>query len=402
MKWLFPVLLAISTTTMAAIATPQSQQQPNRKNTINTIIQEHLQKYGKTELFSAIQVSIKTRGKIDTYAAGHHDLDADSSPITSTDLFNIGSITKSFTAALAVLAESEGKLQLQRSLSHYLSDYSHWGEINLTSLLNMSSGIPNYSESPKMNYLMSKNLKHYWRQQDLINLVYSEQFNPPRKSGYFYSNTGYVLVELILTQAYNTPFQNLIVDKIIKPLNLQNTFYPVPDYPGNIKKRLVKGYSYNVYENPELLGQDVSQNNLSWAGAAGALIANSEDVVHWVEELFLGDKLLNSAQKEKMQTLISISSGLPLRHTNANDPYGFGLGISQRYQADIGRYWFYEGETLGYRALYMYVPCNKVIISALFNSATNEENDHAGELVQKLYKHLLQQNQMLICGKKQA
>ncbi|CEK09331.1 serine hydrolase domain-containing protein [Legionella hackeliae] len=259
--------------------------------------------------------------------------------------------------------------------------------------------MPNYSEAPKINYLFSKNLRQYWSQDDLINLIYSKDFNPPRKPGYFYSNTGYVLMDKILTKAYKTPFKALLIDKIINPLQLKNTYYPVPEYPPEVLSRLVRGYGYNIYDNPELLGQDVTENNLSWAGAAGALVANSEDVIHWVEHLFIENKLLTKDQQQKMQQLVSLKTGLPITTTTEKDPQGFGLGIAQNYDAKIGRYWFYEGQTLGYRAIYIYVPCNKVIISTLFNSATNGENDHTRELMVQLYNYLLSKDEMLICGK---
>lgn len=393
MKKLLTVFLALS----VQFAVISCRAATNETITPDTLIKEHLRQYGPQEMFSAIQVSIRTKDKLSTYTAGNRSLKADSQPVNADDLFNIGSITKSFTAALAVMAESEGKLKLENRLNSYLSAYSHWGQLRLDALLNMSTGIPNYSDAPRFNYLTSKNLRQYWSQSDLINLVYSTQFNPPLKPGYFYSNTGYALIDMILSKVYNTPFQNLLSDKILTPLKLQNTFYPLPDYPAEVLQRLVRGYSYNVYENPELLGQDVTENNLSWAGAAGALVANSEDVVHWIEHLFIDGKLLTPAQKKKMQTLIAIPTGSPLAKTDVKNPQGFGLGIVQIYDSKIGHYWRYEGQTLGYRALYIYVPCNQVIISALFNSATNGENDHAHLLVEVLYQQILKQDNTLIC-----
>ncbi|KTD17754.1 serine hydrolase domain-containing protein [Legionella jordanis] len=400
MKCLYFLFLASISTCLSA-STPPTKAPLTPNAAITRMLQAHLEKYGKDEFFSAIQVSVKVKDQLNTYVAGRRSRQADSEPITPEDLFDIGSITKSFTASLALLAEGENKLKLTAPVSNYLNDYPHWGDINLNRLLNMSSGIPNYSDAPKINYLMSQNLRQFWNATDLLALVYPKNVNPPRKPGYFYSNTGYILIQLILEKIHQTPFQALITDKIIKPLDLKNTFYPVPEYPAEVSKRLVHGYSYNIYDNPELLGQDVTDNNLSWAGAAGAVVANSEDVIHWVYELFLGNKLLNAHQKEQMQTLVSLSSGLPLKITHSKEPYGFGLGIAQGFDAKIGHYWFYEGETLGYRAIYMYVPCNEIIISALFNSATNQENDHARELVQNIYHYLLQQNQLLICEKKE-
>ena len=146
-----------------------------------------------------------------------------------------------------------------------------------------------------------------------------------------------------------------------------------------------------------MLGKDITENNLSWAGAAGGLIANSEDVVRWVDALFTDEKFLSIKERSTLQQLVSLNTGKPIDKTNAKNPRGFGLGIIQAYDKELGHYWFYEGETLGYRALYLYSPCNKVIISALFNSAVNSENDHAGLLIKSLYQQLLSDRSDLRC-----
>lgn len=390
------LLLALLTFSASSFAIETKEINLAVVDPVDKLINTHLQKYAQQELFSAIQVSIRTKNGIKNYAAGTHSL-TDKSPISTRDLFDIGSITKSFTAVLAVLAESEGKLDLQKPLSAYLQDYPHWENLTLRSLLDMSTGIPNYSDSPSLNYFMSKNLKQYWSQSDLIKIVYPKEHNPPLKPGYFYSNTGYVLMDMILSKIYNSNYETLLKSKILTPLKLDNSFYAVPTYPNNVLQRLVRGYSYNIYDNPELLGQDVTENNLSWAGAAGALVANTEDVAHWIEHLFIDDQLLNSTQKKSMQRLISLANGKPIQAISKQDPRGFGLGIVQVYDKELGSFWFYEGKTLGYRAFYIYVPCDQTIITAFFNSATNSENDHGHELLLALYKQESEQNTTYIC-----
>ena len=381
------LLSLLLTTTMASTAMGAS---------VYDIISAHLKERAKAEHFSGIAVSVKAGDKLANYVVGKRSI-MGNEPLTSADLFDIGSITKSFTAALAIMAEREGKLKLDETLSYYLPEYPVWGDISLTGLLDMSTGIPNYSESPTMNYLFSKNLRHYWSQVDMINLVYPKKLNPPRKSGYFYSNTGYVLTDMMLSARYKMPFKQLLEDKIIKPAGLKNTYYPLPDYTSQQLQRMAHGYSWNIYDNPEFLGQDVTEMNLSWAGAAGGIIATSEDVLHWVEDLFINEQLLTNAEKNKMQQMISLDSGKPITSTDKENPRGFGLGIAQIYDEKIGHFWFYEGQTLGYRALYMYVPCNKVIVVALFNSATNGENDKAGKLLQAIYQQTLVENNALRC-----
>lgn len=398
MTQIFLILFLILSTSLIASPAPADEMKPETKpDPIQAIIDAHHQSYAQMENFSAIQVSVKAAGELKTYVTGTQKLKKDSKKISPDDLFEIGSITKSFTAAMAVMAESEEQLNLDYPLDHYLKNYPHWGGVRLTQLLDMSSGIPNYSDAPKLNYLMSQNLKQFWNQVELIDLVYSKDFNPPRKMGYFYSNTGYVLMDMILSSQNKLPFRDLLKKKIIDPLKLSHTFYPLPNFPTEVLAKMVHGYSYNVYDNPELLGQDVTEGNLSWAGAAGGIVSNSQDVVQWVEHLFIDELLLNANQKMKMQALISLKTGKPITQTNASDPRGFGLGLVQAYDEKMGRYWFYEGETLGYRALYIYVPCNQVIIVALLNSATNGENDHAGELMKALYTSVLTQNKQLGC-----
>ncbi len=180
-------------------------------------------------------------------------------------------------------------------------------------------------------------------------------------------------------------------------MGLKDTFYPVPEYTHDILNRLTHGYSYNIYDNPELLGRDVTENNLSWAGAAGAIVATSDDVLDWIDILFVNQKLLTVTQQKEMQTMISLENGKHIAQTIKADPKGFGLGIAEVYDENLGRFWFYEGKTLGFRALYMYVPCNHAILVALFNSATNAENDHAHDLLTAMYHAILDENKALIC-----
>lgn len=387
------VLLGLATATFAA---PKNEKTITVDDPFTSLIKNHLQLYGEQEFYSAIQVSIKSKDKISNYVAGTKAR-GNSSLITSSDLFDIGSITKSFTAALTLIAEREGKLKLDNPLADYLSSYPHWGKQSITRLLNMSTGIPDYAVAPKLNYLFSKNLQQYWSQKQLVDLVYSTKFNPPLKSGYFYSNTGYILMDMVLSNQYKMPFKTLLEERLIKPLSLSNTFYPVPNYPAEVLQRLVRGYSYDVYANPELLGRDVSENNLSWGGAAGAIVANSEDIIHWIDALFIGDKLLTVDEKKKMQTLISMSTGKPLSEANTQEMHAFGLGIAQGYNEQLGRFWYYRGETLGHRSYYVYIPCNQVIVSALVNSATNDENDHTMSLLEALYQQVLLQDTSLQC-----
>jgi D-alanyl-D-alanine carboxypeptidase len=351
---------------------------------------QHYNKYKDLEYFSGAALSIYIPNQpIKNYYVGYQSHDKNK-PISETTLFEIGSITKSFTAAIVLQLEKENKLTLNDTLGQWLPEYSKWSSTTIQQLLDMSSGLPNYSEAPLWNAQEYKNPSYQWKNSELINFVYpSESFQPPLKNTYFYSNTGYILSAMIVEKASNMSYTDLLQSRIIHPEHLDNTFYPMDTMNNEIKSRLASGYSFNQYDNPEWLGKDVNSVNLSWAGAAGGMVSNTEDIIKWVKALFLTNDILDPSQKEKLEKLISTKTGKPITITSPIDPRGFGLGVVQSYDDKIGRFWLYEGETLGFRALYMYVPCSGVIISSIYNSATNSENDHAGELMTSIYKFAL-------------
>ncbi len=369
------------------------QASSNFDTRVQKILTEHYQTYRDREYFSAIQSSIQIGNQpVKTYTVGTVSRDPNSPAIDQQTLFNWGSNTKSFTAALLLKAEQERKLNLNNDFTQYLPEYKSWSGISITRLLNMTSGLPNYTDSPTLNYQVTQDLNRYWEPSQLINIVYPQVTPvPPLKSGYFYSNTAYILSGIILEKIYQQSFKTLLENSILQPYGLSNTFYPIPDYSATVQQRLARGYSYNNYSNPELTGRDVTDGSLSWAGAAGGLVGNSEDLVKWVRILFIENQLLTNSQKAQLTQLISFSTGKPLTQTSATDPKGYGLGVSQGYHKDWGNYWFYEGETLGYRAIYFYLPCNQIIVTALINSGVDNSNDHVGKLMENLHQAVAQQ-----------
>lgn len=74
-----------------------------------------------------------------------------SQPVTPNNLFDIGSITKSFTSLLLLQLQTENKLTLDDRLGKWLPQYPNWKEVTLRQLLNMTSGIPNYSEDKEFS-----------------------------------------------------------------------------------------------------------------------------------------------------------------------------------------------------------------------------------------------------------
>jgi D-alanyl-D-alanine carboxypeptidase len=393
-KWTRLLALTLCFNSVFAASQPSHHHQQIAKAFLN-----NFNKFKQKEYYSGATLSYMVPGqKIENFYLGSISHDQHSGSVSESTLFEIGSITKSFTAALILQLEEQDKLSLADTIKKWLPRYAKWNETSVRSMLNMTSGLPNYSDTPRMNSDVAKNPMHVWTNAQLIDFVYPpEKFSPPLKQGYFYSNTNYILLGLIIEKIAAQNFEDLVTKKLFQPADLKNTFYPVPTVPDAVQARLASGYNYNQYDNPDLLGKDMRNNDLSWAGAAGAIVSTSEDVIKWVNALYKGNKILQPTQAKQLKELVSQKTGKPIRDVDEKNGEAFGLGVARVFDKTDGAFWFYEGQTLGFRAAYIYKPCNGVVVSAILNSATNSENDHMRYFLMDTYKLLLQQHSSLRC-----
>jgi D-alanyl-D-alanine carboxypeptidase len=89
-------------------------------------------------------------------------------------------------------------------------------------------------------------------------------------------------------------------------------------------------------------------------------------------------------QKEWMQ-LISTKTGEPIAMVSEDDPGGFSLGLAKRILGPLGAQWFYEGSSLGYRTLYVWIADEDLMITVQTNSQPPEGTDKIGDAVNALY-----------------
>ena len=120
---------------------------------------------------------------------------------------------------------------------------------------------------------------------------------------------------------------------------------------------------------------------MSWAGAAGAIVSNPRDLAKWIRGLF-GGRIIPQEQLQEMTTLVSEKTGKPVTEATEGDPFTFGLDLGQIYRAETGgRFWFYEGITLGFRTIFAYWPQFDLVITASTNSQPPEGENRLGDQV---------------------
>src|SRR5689334_11734603 len=130
-----------------------------------------------------------------------------------------------------------------------------------------------------------------------------------------------------------------------------------------------------------MVGKDVSNENLSWAGPAGAAISSVDDLAAWIRALF-GLRVIPSQQLQEMTSLVSQNTGQPIADTTANDPRGLGLDLGRQYIANMGgSFWFYQGMSWRFRVIFAYWPQYDLVITTATNSQPPDDQDKLGSQV---------------------
>ena len=261
---------------------------------------------------------------------------AQKTPMLRGDHFKIASLTKTYTATVVLQLVGEGKLRLNDSVEQRLPGVVPNGrKITIRELLNHTSGLFDYFENPKfLKPYLSGNFGYYWSPRQLVRMgvAHKPLFSPGR--GYSYSNTDYVVAQLIVERLTGKSLAFELQRRIFQPLHLRDTSYP--SKPG-----LPSPYAHGY----KLLGRppatDVTRLSPSMSPGSGAIISTARDVADFYRALLSG-RLLRPEQLHAMETTVSERTGRVV----AAGP-GSGLGIGRSPFSCGG--WVHAGELPGYQ-----------------------------------------------------
>ncbi len=346
----------------------------------------------------AAYVSFGDAGPAIEACAGKVGRAPDDAPVSRNTLFQMGSTSKSFAAAVILKLEAAGKLSLDDTIGRWLPEYPAWKDVTIRRLLNMSSGIPTYSETEAMSRIWVEEPNRTLSAQDLVKLAYPTGANDlPTTTGYHYSNTNYILAGMIAAAAAGKSYRDLVHELLIEPFGLDSTSYESGSYPAAVVARLAHGYFENAacseYQpkdckaswNLPAVGRDMRTASTSWAQAAGGAISNARDVDRWMRAVFAG-RVVPQKQQAEWLSLISTRTGKPIRDVSEADPGGFSLGLARALHGPSGPRWFYEGTTLGYRTLYVWFADENLMITVQTNSQPPEGTDRLGDAVAAIHE----------------
>lgn len=286
---------------------------------------------------------IKNDSVIYERSIGYSDIETDKKATLSTH-YAIGSITKTYTAALILMAIEESKMDLDTRLDTFFPEIYNAEEISIRNLLQHRSGIPNITS--EMDYL-EWNTQEQSR-EDMLNRLknYTSQFEPD--SHFAYSNSNYILLTYILEDLYKRDYASILQEKITRPLGLQDTY---AGNPPNRNMDIAASYLYQDTWKVE------PKTHYTVPLGAGNIFATVSDLNQFAQALFSGN-LLSAAS---MQEMLDIK-----------DTYGLGI-ITFPFYNIVG--YGHSGGIDGFQSFFGYLPYEKIGYSILGNGVRFPIND---------------------------
>lgn len=232
---------------------------------------------------------------------------------TSSTLYRIGSITKTFTSVMTFQLIEEGKLELSDPVSKFFPGIPNGDEITVQHLLGHSSGLFNFTNDPRYSQSMTEPRTH----EEMLNLIakYDPVFEPGER--HEYSNSNYVLLGYMIEKLTDMSYDEALQKRICTKLELENTSYGGKPGP---REAMSFARVEGNWEEERITDMTVPHG-------AGALISTSEDLVKFIEGLY-AMKLVESSSLEQMMTIEKgYGMGLFESPFNEKKSYGHSGGI---------------------------------------------------------------------------
>nr|WP_063779258.1 serine hydrolase domain-containing protein [Kibdelosporangium sp. MJ126-NF4]CEL15705.1 D-alanyl-D-alanine carboxypeptidase [Kibdelosporangium sp. MJ126-NF4]CTQ93630.1 D-alanyl-D-alanine carboxypeptidase (EC 3.4.16.4) [Kibdelosporangium sp. MJ126-NF4] len=319
--------LAAGAVAAAVPATAQPETQTARPDLDSLVRQEN---------FPAALLTVERNGRSATYTAGVAQIGRPLPPPRNGRV-RAGSNTKSFVAVVVMQLVAEGKVELDAPIDRYLPGLVR-GEgidgnaIKVRHLLQHTSGIPNYTQ-----YIGAVGIEKlrdvYFDPRRLVDIALEHPANFKPGEKWEYSNTGYVLLGLMVERVTGRPIAEQVQTRVIDRIGLRDTYWP------GVGDRTIRGAHPHGYARA-LNGStmDVTEIDPSWGWAAGQLVSTPADLNSFFGALMNG-KLVPAKELAEMRKTIPAQSWPGAR---------YGLGITSTPLTCGGLYWGHGGDIPGF------------------------------------------------------
>ena len=277
-------------------------------------------------------------------AYGKSNLELNTS-MSSENIFQIGSLTKQFTAVSLLILVEQGKINLNDRIETYITDFPTRGKkITIHQLLNHTSGIKNSTPIGAQGYLSRKDMTSI----ELVNYVKGKPFDFEPGSKFKYSNAGYILLGRIIEVVSGISYKEFIEKNIFNKLHMNSSSF------GSMKT-IVKNRAYG-YQFKEGNFVNADYMSLTLPFSAGSIMTTVDDLLRWHNAL-LNFKLIKKESLQKAMSPSTLNSGKKI-------PYGYGWRFAKLNGSKIIAH---TGSTKGFTSTAMFFPKENIYMVTLTN-----------------------------------
>lgn len=285
------------------------------------------------------------------------------------NIFEIGSITKQFTAISILMLMEQGKLDLDDDITKYIKDYPTQGKtITIHHLLTHTSGIKSYTKMKSLNDIATQDLSPI----ELIDFFKNEpiDFNPGEE--FSYNNSGYIILGYIIESVSGQSYASFVEAHIFKKLGMTSSLFAS-------HKKVIKNRAYGYQKKDDYINKRHISYTLPYA--AGSLMSNVDDMLTW--QIALNEnKLVSKKTIEKAFTNYTLNNGNFIN-------YGYGWHIKKMNEV-ISRE--HGGSIFGFKSMAVYIPSEDLYVIGLNNCDCNSPTEITKEIAQLVLKEFLEKD----------
>ena len=361
------VLLGARTTTPSATPSPPpiATLSPSDVERVDAAVQRAIDSYR----IPGAEIAIISNGTI-IYRRGYGVKNiATAQPVNVTTRFEVGSITKQFTAAAIMQLVEDGRLSLDDRLVKFIGSYPAASDVTIRQLLWQTTGIPNYTAAKNFVALAERRPASF---DAIINLIANKPLRFTPGSRWEYSNSNYIILGRIIELVSGQSYTDYLFSHVIKPAGMSQT-----STIGNEAQLSDFATGYGPSKSGAKLNR-APRFGSGWAWAAGYLVSNVDDLAAWDNEFF-GGRIIAPKDVTLATSPGMLSDGKPTM-------YGFGWVIDSQY--GHRRIW-HNGGTFGYSASNMTYPDDNLAIIALFNQVQAPAESITAKIFDALHPELV-------------
>jgi CubicO group peptidase (beta-lactamase class C family) len=280
-------------------------------------------------------------------------------PIDARTDFRLASFTKQFTAMSIMLLVRDGKMHYDDHLTNFFPEFPAYGKpITVRNLLNHISGLPDYEDLLAQEYPNTPD-DHIPQIHDAGVLKLLEQQTKakfPAGSKWEYSNSGYVVLGLIVEKVSGKPFGQFLHDRIFAPLKMTSTLA----YEKGRNQVPNRAYGHTKEKDR---WRETDQSSTSATLGDGGIYTSIDDLIQW-DRALRDYTLLSAAEMQPALTPVEPTGSPARREDGSSVSYGFGWFLDP-YQ-DHKRTW-HDGETMGFRTTIQRFPGDDLTVIVLAN-----------------------------------